>query len=150
MSEYAGSHLGAHIYSMGEAAYAHVVSDRNGSAALVMSGESGAGKTETTKHVMNYLAWRSADRGSGGTSGGFAQRLSEMILSTSPLLEAFGNARTLRNNNSSRFGKFIEIQFNRQFKMAGARIHIYLLEKSRVVQQSTGERNYHVFYQLLA
>ena len=72
------------------------------------------------------------------------------VLASNPLLEAFGNARTSRNNNSSRFGKFIEIQFSRTFKMAGARINIYLLEKSRVVQQSSGERNYHVFYQVLA
>jgi myosin heavy subunit len=72
------------------------------------------------------------------------------VLASNPLLEAFGNARTLRNNNSSRFGKFIEIQFNAMYKMSGARIHIYLLEKSRVVQQSESERNYHVFYQLLA
>ena len=72
------------------------------------------------------------------------------MLASNPLLEAFGNARTLRNNNSSRFGKFIEIQFNSEYKMSGARIHVYLLEKSRVVAQSTGERNYHVFYQLMA
>ena len=72
------------------------------------------------------------------------------VLASNPLLEAFGNARTLHNNNSSRFGKFIEIQFDGSHKMAGARIHIYLLEKSRVVQQTEGERNYHVFYQLLA
>ena len=69
----------------------------------------------------------------------FARR-ARQVLASNPLLEAFGNARTLRNNNSSRFGKFIEIQFNSEYKMSGARIHVYLLEKSRVVQQSTGKR----------
>ena len=92
--------------------------------------------------MMQYLAVVS--------KSGDQNKVAAQVLASNPLLEAFGNARTLRNNNSSRFGKFIEIQFNRSYKMAGARIHIYLLEKSRVVQQSSGERNYHVFYQLCA
>ena len=83
-------------------------------------------------------------------SSSLAEPVWRQVLATNPLLEAFGNARTSRNDNSSRFGKFIELQFDSAYKMAGARIHIYLLEKSRVVQQSEGERNYHVFYQLLA
>jgi len=79
-----------------------------------------------------------------------AMRVHVQVLATNPLLEAFGNARTLRNDNSSRFGKFIEIQFDEQRKMSGARVHIYLLEKTRVIAQTAGERNYHVFYQVRA
>ena len=130
-----------HVYGIAEQAYQQIVSD-GANQSILVSGESGAGKTESVKIMMQYLAVVSK---SGGEN-----KVAAQVLASNPLLEAFGNARTLRNNHSSRFGKFIEIQFNRAYKMAGARIHIYLLEKSRVVQQSEGERNYHVFYQLLA
>ena len=133
-----------HVYGIAEQAYQKILNDEPVNQSILVSGESGAGKTESVKIMMQYLAVVS--KSSGGQN-----KVAAQVLASNPLLEAFGNARTLRNNNSSRFGKFIEIQFSsRQLKMAGARIHIYLLEKSRVVQQSTGERNYHVFYQLLA
>ena len=132
-----------HVYGIAEQAYQKIL-DADHNQSILVSGESGAGKTESVKIMMQYLAVVSKSSGS-------QNKVAAQVLASNPLLEAFGNARTMRNNNSSRFGKFIEIQFSsRQYKMAGARIHIYLLEKSRVVQQSTGERNYHVFYQLLA
>eukprot|EP00966_Prymnesium_polylepis_P243123 5622401-Prymnesium_polylepis.1 len=118
MTEHVGAELGAHIYSMGEAAYRSIVHD-GASAALIMSGESGAGKTETAKHVMRYLAWRS-NPGGGGGGGGVAQRLADMIVCTSPLLEAFGNAKTVRNDNSSRFGKMMRLHFSASGAMASA------------------------------
>ncbi|WMV13680.1 hypothetical protein MTR67_007065 [Solanum verrucosum] len=102
-------------------------------------GESGAGKTETAKIAMQYLA------ALGGGSG-----IEDEILKTNPILEAFGNAKTLRNDNSSRFGKLIEIHFSETGKISGANIQTFLLEKSRVVQCSEGERSYHIFYQLCA
>jgi myosin protein heavy chain len=115
------------------------------------SGESGAGKTENTKKVIQYLAAvattdtpRAAKSGPKQTSN-----LSEQILRANPILEAFGNAQTVRNNNSSRFGKFIRIEFTRAGQIAGAYIDWYLLEKSRVVKLNSTERNYHIFYQLL-
>jgi len=104
---------------------------------MVISGESGAGKTETTKIAMQYLATLA---GGGG--------MEERVLQTNPILEAFGNAKTLRNNNSSRFGKLIDIHFDSSGRIIGAHIETYLLEKSRVVHQAKGERSYHVFYQL--
>ncbi|KAL1496526.1 hypothetical protein AB1Y20_016479 [Prymnesium parvum] len=132
-----------HIYAIAEDAYQAIVEPRGVcNQSVLVSGESGAGKTESVKIMMQYLAVVSK---SGGEN-----KVAAQVLASNPLLEAFGNARTLRNNNSSRFGKFIEIQFNSDFKMSGARIHVYLLEKSRVVAQSEGERNYHIFYQLLA
>jgi myosin heavy subunit len=103
------------------------------------SGESGAGKTETAKIAMQYLA------ALGGGSG-----IEYEILKTNPILEAFGNAKTLRNDNSSRFGKLIEIHFSETGKISGAQIQTFLLEKSRVVQCTEGERSYHIFYQLCA
>ena len=132
-----------HVYGIAEQAYQAIL-NQSANQSILVSGESGAGKTESVKIMMQYLAVVSK------SSGKAENQVAQQVLASNPLLEAFGNARTLRNNNSSRFGKFIEIQFGRSFKMSGARIHIYLLEKSRVVQQSTGERNYHVFYQLLA
>jgi myosin protein heavy chain len=114
-------------------------------------GESGAGKTENTKKVIQYLAAvATTDTPRAAKSGGkLLSNLSEQILRANPILEAFGNAQTVRNNNSSRFGKFIRIEFTRAGQIAGAYIDWYLLEKSRVVKLNPTERNYHVFYQLL-
>lgn len=108
----------------------------------MISGESGSGKTESTKLVMQYLAAiaPSAPRGQA--------LVTEQILEAAPLLEAFGNARTTRNDNSSRFGKYLEVYF-KQGSIIGAKVTQYLLEKSRIVTQAPGERNYHVFYELL-
>ncbi|KAL1521199.1 hypothetical protein AB1Y20_022751 [Prymnesium parvum] len=137
--------VGPHVYAMGEAAYKHVRRAKS-PASLIMSGESGAGKTETTKHLMRYLAWRSEKAGAEGK----LTKLADAILSTNPLLEAFGNAKTVRNNNSSRFGKMMRLHFDPKGTVSGAEIKTYLLEKSRSVAISDPERNYHVFYQLMA
>jgi myosin-1 len=108
---------------------------------VIISGESGAGKTEAAKRIMQYIA-----NVSGGASSSI-QEIKDMVLATNPLLESFGNAKTLRNNNSSRFGKYLEIQFSAQGEPVGANINNYLLEKSRVVGQIRDERNFHIFYQ---
>jgi myosin-1 len=108
---------------------------------VIISGESGAGKTEAAKRLMQYIANVSEGNNSS------IQEIKDMVLATNPLLESFGNAKTLRNNNSSRFGKYLEIQFNSQGEPIGANINNYLLEKSRVVGQITNERNFHIFYQ---
>ena len=104
-----------------------------------MSGESGAGKTVATKHVLSYLA-----EVAGSVDGEIAQK----ILVANPVLEAFGNAKTIVNDNSSRFGKWIEVLFDKRLRICGARIINYLLEKARVTDQHDGERNFHIFYQL--
>ena len=114
------------------------------------SGESGAGKTENTKKVIQYLAAvATSDSPTAKSNNKHLSNLSQQILRANPILEAFGNAQTVRNNNSSRFGKFIRIEFTRSGQIAGAFIDWYLLEKSRVVNIHSNERNYHVFYQLL-
>ncbi|CAI5986886.1 unnamed protein product [Closterium sp. NIES-65] len=113
------------------------------SQSILVSGESGAGKTETTKLIMQYLAYM----GGRATEG---RSVEAQVLESNPLLEAFGNAKTVRNNNSSRFGKFVEIQFDAAGRISGAAVRTYLLERSRVVQTSDPERNYHCFYQLCA
>lgn len=117
---------------------------------LCSSGESGAGKTENTKKVIQYLAAVATSDTPYGRSGTKQlSNLSQQILRANPILEAFGNAQTVRNNNSSRFGKFIRIEFSRSGQICGAWIDWYLLEKSRVVKPNSNERNYHIFYQLL-
>ncbi|CDQ71413.1 unnamed protein product [Oncorhynchus mykiss] len=106
------------------------------------SGESGAGKTVAAKYIMGYIS-----KVSGG--GDKVQHVKDIILQSNPLLEAFGNAKTVRNNNSSRFGKYFEIQFSRGGEPDGGKISNFLLEKSRVVSQNENERNFHVYYQLI-
>ncbi|KAI8476203.1 MAG: P-loop containing nucleoside triphosphate hydrolase protein [Monoraphidium minutum] len=130
--------LDPHVYLVAGAAYRAMVRE-GASQSIVINGESGAGKTETTKRAMKFLA----------SLAGGPGRVEERVLETNPVLEAFGNAKTLRNHNSSRFGKLVEIHFNQTHHICGARIRTYLLEKSRVVHQLPGERSYHIFYQLV-
>ncbi|KAF9682010.1 hypothetical protein SADUNF_Sadunf05G0062800 [Salix dunnii] len=127
-----------HVYAITDTAIREMIRDEVNQS-IIISGESGAGKTETAKIAMQYLATL------GGGSG-----IEYEILKTNPILEAFGNAKTLRNDNSSRFGKLIEIHFSETGKISGAKIQTFLLEKSRVVQCMEGERSYHIFYQLCA
>lgn len=120
---------------------------------IVVSGESGAGKTVSAKYIMRYFATRESPDQPGTRSRGRADLMSEteqQILATNPIMEAFGNAKTTRNDNSSRFGKYIEIMFNNKTDIVGAKIRTYLLERSRLVFQPLKERNYHIFYQLIA
>ncbi|XP_043693936.1 myosin-1-like isoform X3 [Telopea speciosissima] len=127
-----------HVYAIADTAIREMIRDEVNQS-IIISGESGAGKTETAKIAMQYLA------ALGGGSG-----IEYEILKTNPILEAFGNAKTSRNVNSSRFGKLIEIHFSETGKISGAKIQTFLLEKSRVVQCAEGERSYHIFYQLCA
>jgi myosin-5 len=118
---------------------------------IVVSGESGAGKTVSAKYIMRYFATRESPDNPGkrrGTSESMSET-ERQILATNPIMEAFGNAKTTRNDNSSRFGKYIEILFNKQTDIIGAKVRTYLLERSRLVFQPLKERNYHVFYQLI-
>ena len=120
---------------------------------IVVSGESGAGKTVSAKYIMRYFATRESPDQPGKRAKGIADAMSETeekILATNPVMEAFGNAKTTRNDNSSRFGKYIEIMFDKKTEIIGARIRTYLLERSRLVFQPLKERNYHIFYQLIA
>ncbi|XP_039312298.1 unconventional myosin-XV [Solenopsis invicta] len=142
---YEGRILGTlppHLFAVGSSAYSQVTAANNSSAnqVVVISGESGSGKTESTKLVMQYLA--AVNRAPNNL-------VTEQILEATPLLESFGNAKTPRNDNSSRFGKYLEVHF-RDGAIVGGRITQYLLEKSRIVTQASEERNYHVFYELLA
>lgn len=143
IKEYRGRSLGEkepHIYAIADKSYREMKRSRK-SQSIIVSGESGAGKTESQKAVLRYLCenW-------GSDAGLIQQRL----LETNPILEAFGNAKTLRNNNSSRFGKFVQIHFAKNGNVAGGFVSHYLLETSRVCRQSPDERNYHIFYQLIA
>lgn len=137
-----------HLFAIAEEAYADMLRDVKNQT-VVVSGESGAGKTVSAKYIMRYFA----TRGAPGQSSKRADAISEteeQILATNPVMEAFGNAKTTRNDNSSRFGKYIEIMFDNNTEIIGARIRVYLLERSRLVFQPLMERNYHIFYQLVA
>jgi myosin-1 len=129
-----------HVFAIAESSYYNMKAYGENQC-IIISGESGAGKTEAAKRIMQYIA-----NVSGGSNSSI-QEIKDMVLATNPLLESFGNAKTLRNNNSSRFGKYLEIQFNSQGEPVGANINNYLLEKSRVVGQIMNERNFHIFYQ---
>ncbi|XRM38341.1 class II myosin [Aspergillus tubingensis] len=138
-----------HIFAMADEAFRNLVEEGENQSILV-TGESGAGKTENTKKVIQYLAAVATTDTPYARSGTKQlSALSQQILRANPILEAFGNAQTVRNNNSSRFGKFIRIEFTRAGQISGASIDWYLLEKSRVVKPNSNERNYHIFYQLL-
>lgn len=137
-----------HIYAMADEAFRNLV-DEGENQSILVTGESGAGKTENTKKVIQYLAAVAHSESPMKNKAQQHSNLSQQILRANPILEAFGNAQTVRNNNSSRFGKFIRIEFTRTGSIAGAFIDWYLLEKSRVVRLNAHERNYHIFYQLL-
>merc|ERR1712168_135600 len=134
-----------HLWAIAEGAYRNMMQNKKDNAMLI-TGESGAGKTENTKKVITYLAMVAT--GSGKKSEKKVS-LEDQIVATNPILESYGNAKTSRNDNSSRFGKFIRIHFNGAGKLAGCDIESYLLEKSRITQQQEVERSYHIFYQLL-
>uniref|UniRef100_A0A8C9SVR7 Myosin VB n=1 Tax=Scleropages formosus TaxID=113540 RepID=A0A8C9SVR7_SCLFO len=144
INAYSGQNMGdmdPHIFAVAEEAYKQMARDEKNQS-IIVSGESGAGKTVSAKYAMRYFA----------TVGGSANDTSveEKVLASNPIMEAIGNAKTTRNDNSSRFGKYIQIGFDRQYHIIGANMRTYLLEKSRVVFQAEDERNYHIFYQLCA
>ncbi|KAL1834519.1 hypothetical protein ACET3Z_004170 [Daucus carota] len=146
MEQYKGAPFGElspHVFAVADASYRAMINESQ-SQSILVSGESGAGKTETTKLIMQYLTYV------GGRAASDDRTVEQQVLESNPLLEAFGNARTSRNDNSSRFGKFVEIQFDNSGRISGAAIRTYLLERSRVVQITDPERNYHCFYQLCA
>ncbi|ODQ44208.1 hypothetical protein PICMEDRAFT_18465 [Pichia membranifaciens NRRL Y-2026] len=132
-----------HVYAIAENMYHNMIAYSDNQC-VIISGESGAGKTEAAKRIMQYVAEVSGSL----TNSTSIQRIKDMVLATNPLLESFGCAKTLRNNNSSRHGKYLEIQFNKSFEPVSANITNYLLEKQRIVSQISNERNFHIFYQL--
>uniref|UniRef100_A0A670Y6N4 Unconventional myosin-VI n=1 Tax=Pseudonaja textilis TaxID=8673 RepID=A0A670Y6N4_PSETE len=142
IKKYQGKSLGTlppHVYAIADKAFRDMKVLKM-SQSIIVSGESGAGKTENTKFVLRYLT----------ESYGSGQDIDDRIVEANPLLEAFGNAKTVRNNNSSRFGKFVEIHFNEKNSVVGGFVSHYLLEKSRICVQGPEERNYHIFYRLCA
>ncbi|XP_037496894.1 myosin-12 isoform X2 [Jatropha curcas] len=146
MEQYKGAAFGElspHLFAVADTCFRAMINEQE-SQSILVSGESGAGKTETTKMLMRYLAFM------GGRSGTEGRTVEQQVLESNPVLEAFGNAKTVKNNNSSRFGKFVEIQFDKHGKISGAAVRTYLLERSRVCQVSDPERNYHCFYMLCA
>merc|ERR1719499_2102465 len=144
-----------HVFAITDIAYRSMLQDREDQS-ILCTGESGAGKTENTKKVIQYLAYVAASKpktashlptsNDGGLSFG---ELEQQLLKANPILEAFGNAKTVKNDNSSRFGKFIRINFDASGYIAGANIETYLLEKARIIRQAGDERSFHIFYQLL-
>ncbi|KAM7151106.1 unconventional myosin-IXa isoform 2-T4 [Macrochelys suwanniensis] len=133
--------LEPHIYAVADVAY-HAMLQRRKNQCIVISGESGSGKTQSTNFLIHHLTALSQK--------GFVSGVEQIILGAGPVLEAFGNAKTAHNNNSSRFGKFIQVNYQETGTVRGAYVEKYLLEKSRLVYQEHNERNYHVFYYLLA
>ncbi|KAK7169751.1 hypothetical protein R3I94_000100 [Phoxinus phoxinus] len=133
--------LEPHIYAVADVAY-HAMLQSKQNQCIVISGESGSGKTQSTNFLIHHLTALSQK--------GFASGVEQIILGAGPVLEAFGNAKTAHNNNSSRFGKFIQVNYQESGTVRGAYVEKYLLEKSRLVYQEHNERNYHVFYYLLA
>ncbi|CAO3687206.1 unnamed protein product [Rhizopus stolonifer] len=147
IQKYSGSRreeLEPHLFAIAEDAYRCMIRDSKNQT-IIVSGESGAGKTVSAKFIMRYFA--TADDTSTTVAESMTE-VEEQILATNPIMEAFGNAKTTRNDNSSRFGKYIEIQFDKQCTIVGAKIRTYLLERSRLIFQPNTERNYHIFYQL--
>ncbi|KAK0146037.1 Myosin-7 [Merluccius polli] len=138
-----------HIFSISDNAYQYMLTDRENQSILI-TGESGAGKTVNTKRVIQYFASIAAGGGKKEGNSDKKGTLEDQIIQANPALEAFGNAKTIRNDNSSRFGKFIRIHFAASGKLASADIETYLLEKSRVTFQLKAERDYHIFYQILS
>uniref|UniRef100_A0AAR2LF30 Myosin motor domain-containing protein n=1 Tax=Pygocentrus nattereri TaxID=42514 RepID=A0AAR2LF30_PYGNA len=139
-----------HIFSISDNAYQFMLTDRENQSVLI-TGESGAGKTVNTKRVIQYFATvgMTTQKKAEPVPGKMQGSLEDQIIAANPLLEAYGNAKTIRNDNSSRFGKFIRIHFGQTGKLASADIETYLLEKSRVTFQLSAERSYHIFYQLM-
>lgn len=145
MESYVGKNrleVSPHVFAIAEQMYYNLKSYHE-SQCVIISGESGAGKTEAAKRIMQYIS-----SNSGGANSDSIQQIKDMVLATNPIMESFGNAKTLRNDNSSRFGKYLEINFNAKSEPISGNITNYLLEKNRVVQQISGERNFHIFYQL--
>jgi myosin heavy subunit len=146
--------LPPHVFTIAANAHRNLI-DSGRDQAILISGESGAGKTEATKQCLQYLSVtassasgiispnQDADESKQNNTG-----IEQKILAANPILETFGNAKTVRNNNSSRFGKFMQVFISSSQGIVGCATISYLLEKSRVVAQSIGERNYHIFYQL--
>merc|ERR1719361_286389 len=144
-----------HVFAITDIAYRSMLQDREDQS-ILCTGESGAGKTENTKKVIQYLAYVAASKPKGSShaptsnDGGLNfGELEQQLLKANPILEAFGNAKTVKNDNSSTFGKFIRINFEARGYIAGANIETYLLEKARIIRQAPDERTFHIFYQLL-
>ncbi|MFH4973999.1 hypothetical protein AB6A40_000708 [Gnathostoma spinigerum] len=138
-----------HLFAVSDEAYRNMLQHHENQSMLI-TGESGAGKTENTKKVIAYFAVVGSSQTTAPKEGEKKVTLEDQIIQTNPVLEAFGNAKTVRNNNSSRFGKFIRIMFSKAGKVASCDIEHYLLEKSRVIRQAPGERCYHIFYQIFS
>ena len=145
----AGQNVPPHLFAIADAAYTQMLTTQ-ASQSIIVSGESGAGKTEATKRILRYLAnvQRTNASNSSSSSAPAKDSIERQVLDSNPVLEAFGNAKTLRNDNSSRFGKFIDINFDVGGKLTSAKISNYLLERCRIITQAAQERNYHFFYQL--